>query len=75
MLAVWQTDWEGTVQVPLFAILLFGGPISINHVAGALSVGAPGGSVRVRMKAWPRIGVLVNELRYVGTEGILFWHS
>jgi ATP-dependent RNA helicase DHX57 len=55
----------GGVQVPLFAILLFGGPISINHVAGGLSVGGPGGSVRVRMKAWPRIGVLVNQLRYV----------
>ena len=59
--------WGG-VQVPLYAILLFGGPISINQVAGGLSVGGPGGSVRVRMKAWPRIGVLANQLRYVVFE-------
>jgi len=52
-------------QVPLFAILLFGGPISINHIAGGLTVTGPSGAGRVRMKAWPRIGVLVNQLRSV----------
>ncbi|KAF8492710.1 P-loop containing nucleoside triphosphate hydrolase protein [Gautieria morchelliformis] len=55
-------------EAPVFAILLFGGAITINQVAGGLSVGGPGGAVRVRMKAWPRIGVLVNQLRYLLDE-------
>jgi ATP-dependent RNA helicase DHX57 len=52
-------------QVPLYALLLFGGPISINHVAGGLTIGGPGKTIRLRLKAWPRIGVLVNQLRSV----------
>ncbi|TDL28076.1 P-loop containing nucleoside triphosphate hydrolase protein [Rickenella mellea] len=48
-------------QVPLFALLLFGGPVTVHHLGGGLSVGTSG--TRVKLKAWPRIGVLVNQLR------------
>ncbi|KAF7307178.1 Dead deah box [Mycena indigotica] len=48
-------------EVPLYAILLFGGPVLVNHIAGGLTVGAKGAFIHLR--AWPRIGVLVNQLR------------
>ncbi|KAJ6575382.1 P-loop containing nucleoside triphosphate hydrolase protein [Mycena capillaripes] len=48
-------------EVPLYALLLFGGPVSVNHVAGGLTIGTKDGWIR--LKAWPRIGVLVNQLR------------
>ncbi|KAF8527391.1 P-loop containing nucleoside triphosphate hydrolase protein [Hysterangium stoloniferum] len=50
-------------EVPIYAVLLFGGPITVNHIAGGLAINAPGGSSRIHMKAWPRIGVLVKQLR------------
>ncbi|OJA10313.1 hypothetical protein AZE42_05191 [Rhizopogon vesiculosus] len=52
---------RGATQVPMYALLLFGGPVSINHIASGLTVGK-GGNV-VKLKAWPRIGILVNQLR------------
>ncbi|KAJ6504362.1 P-loop containing nucleoside triphosphate hydrolase protein [Mycena vulgaris] len=48
-------------EVPLYALLLFGGPVSVNHVAGGLTIGSRDSWIRLR--AWPRIGVLVNQLR------------
>ncbi|KAJ6520085.1 P-loop containing nucleoside triphosphate hydrolase protein [Mycena sanguinolenta] len=48
-------------EVPLYALLLFGGPVAINHVGGGLTVGTKNSWIRLR--AWPRIGVLVNQLR------------
>jgi ATP-dependent RNA helicase DHX57 len=51
-------------QVPVYALLLFGGRVSINHVAGGLTVGENG--TAVKFKAWPRIGILVNQLRWFG---------
>ncbi|KAJ7109956.1 P-loop containing nucleoside triphosphate hydrolase protein [Mycena epipterygia] len=48
-------------EIPLYALLLFGGPVSVNHVAGGLTIGAKDSWIRLR--AWPRIGVLVNQLR------------
>ncbi|KAJ7492368.1 P-loop containing nucleoside triphosphate hydrolase protein [Mycena latifolia] len=48
-------------EVPLYALLLFGGPVSVNHVAGGLTIGSKNGWIKLR--AWPRIGVLVNQLR------------
>ncbi|KAJ7446393.1 P-loop containing nucleoside triphosphate hydrolase protein [Mycena galericulata] len=48
-------------EIPLYAMLLFGGPVSVNHVAGGLTVGSK--DTWIRLKAWPRIGVLVNQLR------------
>ncbi|KAJ7246262.1 P-loop containing nucleoside triphosphate hydrolase protein [Mycena haematopus] len=48
-------------EVPMYALLLFGGPVAINHIAGGLTVGTKGSCIRLR--AWPRIGVLVNQLR------------
>lgn len=45
----------------MYALLLFGGPVSVNHVGGGLVVG--NGDTTVRLRAWPRIGTLVNQLR------------
>jgi ATP-dependent RNA helicase DHX57 len=47
-------------EVPLFGLLLFGGPITINHFVGGLMVGKRG---EVRLKAGTRIGVLCSQLR------------
>ncbi|KAG0702732.1 P-loop containing nucleoside triphosphate hydrolase protein [Suillus ampliporus] len=52
---------RGATQVPVYALLLFGGPVFVNHIGGGLTVGK-GGSI-VKLKAWPRIGILVNQLR------------
>jgi ATP-dependent RNA helicase DHX57 len=49
------------LQVPLYALLLFGGPVSVNHVAGGVTIRSKDNSVK--LKAWPRIGILVNQLR------------
>ncbi|CDO73424.1 hypothetical protein BN946_scf185013.g58 [Trametes cinnabarina] len=48
-------------EVPVYALLLFGGPVAVNHVGGGLTVGTK--DCFVKLKAWPRIGVLVNHLR------------
>ncbi|KAL1951731.1 hypothetical protein VTO73DRAFT_880 [Trametes versicolor] len=48
-------------EVPIYALLLFGGPVSINHIGGGVTVGAS--DCFIKLKAWPRIGVLVNHLR------------
>ena len=48
-------------EVPLYALLLFGGDIQINHVGGGLRVGGREGEIK--LKAWPRIGILVQQLR------------
>lgn len=34
-------------------------------MAGGLTIGGPGNTIRLRLRAWPRIGVLVNQLRSV----------
>jgi ATP-dependent RNA helicase DHX57 len=47
-------------QIPLFALLLFGGTVTVNHFAGGLVVGKNG---HTKLKAWARIGVLVNQVR------------
>jgi ATP-dependent RNA helicase DHX57 len=44
----------------LFALLLFGGQLTINHFAGGITVGKEG---NIRLKAWSRIGILANQLR------------
>ncbi|KAF9486472.1 P-loop containing nucleoside triphosphate hydrolase protein [Pholiota conissans] len=49
-------------KVPVYAILLFGGSVSVNdHVRGGLTVGTKDNYIKFR--AIPRIGVLVNHLR------------
>ncbi|TFK56866.1 P-loop containing nucleoside triphosphate hydrolase protein [Heliocybe sulcata] len=48
-------------EVPVYALLLFGGRLSVNHVGGGLTVASKGNLIK--LKAWPRIGVLVNQLR------------
>ncbi|KZT08749.1 P-loop containing nucleoside triphosphate hydrolase protein [Laetiporus sulphureus 93-53] len=48
-------------EVPVYALLLFGGPVLVNHIGGGLTVGTK--DAIIKLKAWPRIGVLVNQLR------------
>lgn len=45
----------------MYALLLFGGAVSVNHVGGGLVVG--NGDSTFKLRAWPRIGTLVNQLR------------
>jgi len=48
-------------QVPLYALLLFGGKVSVNHVTNGITVA--NNENWIKLKAWPRIGILVNQLR------------
>ncbi|KZT27687.1 P-loop containing nucleoside triphosphate hydrolase protein [Neolentinus lepideus HHB14362 ss-1] len=48
-------------EVPMYALLLFGGRLSVNHVGGGLTIASQDNAIK--LKAWPRIGVLVNQLR------------
>ncbi|ESK92682.1 dead deah box [Moniliophthora roreri MCA 2997] len=48
-------------EIPLFALLLFGGSVSVDHVKGGLTMHSRDSVIK--LKAWPRIGVLVNQLR------------
>ena len=49
--------------MPLYALLLLGGTVSVDHVKGGLRVGTK--ESWIKLKAWPRIGTLVNQLRCV----------
>ncbi|KAF8265784.1 P-loop containing nucleoside triphosphate hydrolase protein [Lactarius quietus] len=49
-------------EVPLYALLLFGGPIAVDHVRGGLTVGGRAEGT-MRLRAWPRIAILVQQLR------------
>ncbi|CCA73631.1 related to helicases [Serendipita indica DSM 11827] len=46
-------------EVPLYGLLLFGGVVRIKHIGGGINVG----SDWLHLKASPRIGVLINQLR------------
>ncbi|CED84855.1 atp-dependent rna helicase a [Phaffia rhodozyma] len=46
-------------EVPLYGLLLFGGKVTVNHFSSMLMLG----NGWVKLKAWTRIGVLVNQLR------------
>ncbi|KAJ3514021.1 hypothetical protein NLJ89_g2611 [Agrocybe chaxingu] len=48
-------------KVPMYSLLLFGGPVSVNHIRGSLTVGTK--DSLVKLAAIPRIGILVNQLR------------
>ncbi|PCH34268.1 nucleoside triphosphate hydrolase protein [Wolfiporia cocos MD-104 SS10] len=48
-------------EVPVYGLLLFGGPVTVHHIGGGLTVGNDGAAIK--LKASPRIGVLVNQLR------------
>lgn len=45
-------------KVPFYGILLLGGTISVNHVGGGMTIGKA-----IKLRASPRIGVLVTQLR------------
>ena len=61
-------------QVPLYALLLLGGHIAVDHVRGGLTVG---GRVEgtLRLRAWPRIAILVQQLRCVSPFLLTFLPS
>ena len=46
--------------MPLYGLLLFGGDVRIKHVTGGVTIG----SNWIQLKSAPRIGVLINQLRY-----------
>ncbi|KAK0464219.1 P-loop containing nucleoside triphosphate hydrolase protein [Desarmillaria tabescens] len=50
-----------TTEVPLYAMLLFGGTVSVNQITGGISIDGKEGVIK--LKGWPRIGILVNHLR------------
>ncbi|CAO3668843.1 unnamed protein product [Umbelopsis ramanniana] len=52
---------DGT-EIPLYSILLFGGTVKVDHHNRGLSVGSDSW---IRMRAWPRIGTLVHQLRWL----------
>jgi ATP-dependent RNA helicase DHX57 len=52
-------------KVPLYALLMFGGHIDVDHVRGGLTIGRRAGEGAMRMRAWPRIAILVQQLRCV----------
>ncbi|KAH8547643.1 P-loop containing nucleoside triphosphate hydrolase protein [Umbelopsis sp. PMI_123] len=52
---------DGT-EIPLYSILLFGGTVKVDHHNRGLSVGA---DAWIKMRAWPRIGTLVHQLRWL----------
>lgn len=49
--------------MPIYALLLFGGPVTVDHIRGGLTVGNQ--ESFVKLGADPRIGILVNKLRCV----------
>lgn len=53
-----KTYLKDCTQVPIYAILLLGGKISVNHIGGGITVGGT-----IKLRAFPRIGVLVTQLR------------
>ncbi|KAH9996047.1 P-loop containing nucleoside triphosphate hydrolase protein [Russula vinacea] len=57
-----ETRWRSGIVVPLYALLLFGGHITVDHVRGGLTVGGRTEGT-LRLRAWPRIAILVQQLR------------
>ncbi|KNZ80627.1 Putative DEAH-box ATP-dependent helicase [Termitomyces sp. J132] len=49
-------------EIPMYALLLFGGPVSVNQIGGGVTIGTK--DSRFKLKAWPRIGILVNQLKF-----------
>ncbi|EIW66325.1 hypothetical protein TREMEDRAFT_45797 [Tremella mesenterica DSM 1558] len=47
-------------EVPLYSLLLFGGPLTINHFAGGVLIGKEG---HIKLRAQPRVGALCSQLR------------
>ena len=61
---MYSADPRTVSKVPLYALLLFGGPIDVNHLRGGLTVGGRTEGM-MRLRAWPRIAILVQQLRCV----------
>ncbi|WFD19312.1 RNA helicase [Malassezia caprae] len=61
-----RTYLRDITEVPLYALLLFGGPLHVDHEVGGVlvSTGAVASAhAWVRLRANPRIGVLCRQLR------------
>ncbi|GAA98627.1 hypothetical protein E5Q_05314 [Mixia osmundae IAM 14324] len=51
-------------EIPLYAVLLFGGEIEVDFARGGLKIITQGKSdAWVRMRAWGRIGILATQLK------------
>jgi hypothetical protein len=52
-------SWVNSLQLPLYALLLFGRKLTSDPFKGGLSIE----NGKIRLRAPPRISVLINELR------------
>ncbi|KAF8899103.1 P-loop containing nucleoside triphosphate hydrolase protein [Infundibulicybe gibba] len=48
-------------EVPLYALLFFGTSIDVGHIGGGITIKSK--DAMIKLSAWPRIGVLVKQLR------------
>lgn len=53
-----RTSISNLWKVPFYGLMLLGGTVSVNHVSGGITVGKA-----IKLRASPRIGVLVTQLR------------
>ena len=56
------------MQIPTYALLLFGQALEGNAQTGIITVGLAG-QHQVKLKAWTRIAALVNGLRLAISSG------
>lgn len=54
----------------MYALLLFGGPVAVNHIRGGLTIGNK--DSYIKLAAIPRIGILVNQLRFVLSPSVFY---
>ena len=60
-------------EAPLYGLLLFGGPLHVEHDIGGITVStgtAPSADAWIKLRASPRIGVLCRQLRTL-LDGVL----
>lgn len=60
-------------EAPLYGLLLFGGPLHVEHDIGGIAVStgtAPSADAWIKLRASPRIGVLCRQLRTL-LDGVL----
>ncbi|KAL4401098.1 putative ATP-dependent RNA helicase Ucp12 [Malassezia pachydermatis] len=61
-----RTYLRDVTEVPLYALLLFGGPLYVDHEVGGMTISTgmePSADAWVRVRANSRIGVLCRQLR------------
>lgn len=61
-----KTYLRDATEVPMYALLLFGGPLYVDHAMGGLTISTTGVASAdgwIKMRASARIGVLCRQLR------------